>query len=77
MMANVGVLPEVNMANRAEVRRGCREVSARVFLCSQQLARGGHKMQGWGLILLGLKSCPLIRFWTGKELGMTLPLPSI
>lgn len=38
---------------------------------------GSHKMQGWGLILLGLKSCPLIRFWTGKELGMTLPLPSI
>lgn len=35
---------------------------------------GSHKMQGLGLILLGLKGCPLIRFGMGKLLGMTLPL---
>lgn len=38
---------------------------------------GSHKMQGSGLILLDLKSCPLIRFWMGKLLGMGLPLLSI
>lgn len=75
-MAVVGDCPESEYGDRAEVGEmsggGCEGISMLATACP-----GSHKMQGWGLILLGFKSCPLIRFWMGKLLGTTLPLLSI
>jgi hypothetical protein len=75
MMSVVGLLlPGVKMAVGRRLW-WCRMVFARVFLCSQQLARGATKCRGWAW--LELNSCPLIRFWMGKLLGMAPPLLSI
>lgn len=75
-MAVVGMLPGVECGDRAEGGRGVGWWLRGYFYARNSLP-GEPQNAGVGFDSPGWKSCPLIRFWMGKLLGMALTLLSI